>query len=173
MSSTAYFPLSLTLEKYTFRPKRGNHSQYMLSMRFSEQAPPFPLHAVHLPPAILAALEEGRVAGFVASTLEVNSIARRSLEEGPDYLVTCARLKDGSLLKEEPPVLRTAKRRLWGQVAIAASVAVVLLSLADGPLPAWAGALALLGAAHWLREVRRMPGTDFTSYSTVVPKTPS
>jgi len=171
--ATAYFPLSLTFEKHTIDPRWGEHSLYGLQLRFSEQTPPFHLRSVHLPPSILAAFEAGKVAGFVASALEVNSPARRALGTGPDHLVACARLKDGSLLQEEPPVLRRTRFQLWGQVVLAASSAAGLLSTAEGPLLAWAGALALVAAAHFLRDVLRMPGTSFKVYSTVLPKAPA
>lgn len=167
MSHSVYYPLEVSIEKLLFSPQREEHSQFSMKLTFDPNRTPFVVHGVHLPSDVVRVIENGNVHALWLDRLEPNSLASRLLPEQPDCLVTCVELKDGSVLRSVPPVLRRARNHLRVLAALLLVTATATLCTASSPIWAWGGALLLVCGVRRFQTLRGLPIKRFRAYEVV------
>jgi hypothetical protein len=167
VKTSAHYPISARIEKHAFNPTSPEHSQYGLWLRYSANGPERLIQGVHLPPLILAAFESGAVQTIFIEQIEINSIAAKTLPRQPNYLITCVVLNDGHQLRDAPPALVRARRRLTTFAALAITASIYLLCAAQGPVFAWTGAIALAFGMHFAQMARRLPTMKFNAHEHI------
>lgn len=157
MSSTTFYPKSVSAHAYTSCPPEEGYSMFALEMRYKDDGLPFLLGRVHLTPTIRDAIEKGVVNGLVVHYLPRGGYWSKLLPGQPERLVDAVSLIDGTVLVEHPEVLRSGRRRVLVQGAVIGAVAAVLLTFGYGTAATWLGAIALSAALQKAQTFRSMP----------------
>ena len=157
MNPTYHRPLSLKISPTVGQPACDAPDMFNLWLSYRPEGNSQLFLRIHVPKVLQPALTNGDVAGLHIETLEMNSLAQRSLPGQPDYQVLALQTRAGLRLSEVPVEHKRARRR-YGAGAVVTILAGTALFCVNLP---WVGAPLLVLGSHLVRTARQVPSRPF------------
>ena len=166
MNPSAHEPIEIQVTPWADFPELKAQNLFNLRMRYREHGNFQMFDGVYVPQKLQPALLAGDIQALHLDILEVNSLAKQLLPDGPGYVLLGVRRRNGEEVLHVPSVLTAARATCQVFGVAACLLGGGLLALTMAPV---CGAVSLVIGTHLIRTARAIPSRPFFIYKTYSP----